>query len=63
MSDRIITEQLAKQIAGYLQMVARDRPFAEVHSYLAALEQLPPAALPGEATSDGVDTATGRRRR
>ena len=46
MSDRIITEQLAKQIAGYLQMVARDRPFAEVHAYLLALAQLPPALDP-----------------
>ena len=46
MSDRVITEEFAQQLTTYLAMVARDRPFAEVNSYLAALAQLPPVDPP-----------------
>jgi len=46
MSDRIITEDLAQKLAAYLTMVARDRPHAEVESYLAALAHLPPVDPP-----------------
>jgi hypothetical protein len=42
MSDRIITEQLAEQIANYLAVIARDRPYAEVAAFLSALAKLPP---------------------